>query len=276
MMTRVRQNCKRRAEARPPRNGRRRVARVMLWVALLTAVVVGAGYGGRQAGQDALGWADHFFEITVVEITRTERISREDVLVMLDLEPGRGLLLFDRARAARTLETHPWVRRAVVRRVFPETLVVELEEREPVAVLKAGPDGHTFLLDRDGAIIAAGTPPDDERLPMLTGVEYADALLKTGETEARIHAGLALVAVLDRSGVGRTEVDVRRPRDLVVYASGLRFRFGDGDFGDKVERYQQVSDRVRDRVRSQGRAVPARLVEVDLRFQDKVIVREGR
>jgi len=252
------------------------VARVVLGLALCAAVIGGAGYGWRQAGPDVLGWADHFFEITVVEITKTERLSREDVLVMLDLEPGHGLLLFDRARAQQTLETHPWVRRAVVRRVFPATLVVELEEREPVALLKAGTGGRVFLLDRDGAIIVAEAFTDDERLPVLTGMEYADAILRTGETGARIRAALALVALLDRSGVGRTEVDVRRPNDLVVYASGLRFRFGDGDFGDKVERYQQVSDRVRDRVRAQARAVPARLVEVDLRFQDKVIVREGR
>jgi hypothetical protein len=43
-----------------------------------------------------------------------------------------------------------------------------------------------------------------------------------------------------------------------------------------VDRYRQVSDRVRDRWVAQAKAVPVRQVEVDLRFQDKVIVREGR
>jgi cell division septal protein FtsQ len=276
MIKRVRQNRKRSPGARPLRVGKSLLAGVALWLALLALVGAGCWYGWRQAGPDVLAWADQFFEIKVVEITRTERISRGDVLAMLDLEPGRGLLLIDLVQAQRSLETHPWIRRAVVRRVFPDTLAVELDEREPVAVLKTGTGGREFLLDRDGTLISEGVPVADEGLPILTGVEYADAILGTGDTAARVRSGIALAGLLDRSGVGRTEVDLRRPDDMVAYYSGLRLRFGDGDFGDKVDRYRQVSDRVRDRWVAQAKAVPVRQVEVDLRFQDKVIVREGR
>jgi cell division protein FtsQ len=276
MIKRVRQNRKRSPGARPARTAKGLLAGVALWLALLALVGAGGWYGWRQAGPDVLAWADQFFEIKVVEITRTERISREDVLAMLDLEPGRGLLLIDLAQAQRSLETHPWIRRAVVRRVFPGTLAVELDEREPVAVLKTGAGGREFLLDREGTLISEGVPVVDEGLPVLTGVDYADAILGTGDTAARVRSGIALAGLLDRSGVGRTEVDLRRPGDMVAYYSGLRLRFGDGDFGDKVDRYRQVSDRVRDRWVAQAKAVPVRQVEVDLRFQDKVIVREGR
>lgn len=276
MIKRVRQNRKRIPGARPLRAGKGLLAGVVLWLAFLALIGAGGWYGWRQAGPDVLAWADQFFEIKVVEITRTERISRADVLAMLDLEPGRGLLLIDLAQAQRSLETHPWIRRAVVRRVFPDTLAVELDEREPVAVLKTGTGGREFLLDREGTLISEGVPVADEGLPILMGVDYADAILGTGETAARVRSGIALAGLLDRSGVGRTEVDLRRPDDMVAYYSGLRLRFGDGDFGDKVDRYRQVSDRVRDRWVAQAKAVPVRQVEVDLRFQDKVIVREGR
>jgi len=276
MIKRIRQNRKRSAGARPPCVGKGLLVRVVLALALLAAVGAGGWYGWRQAGPEVLAWADQFFEIKVVEITRTERIPREDVLAMLDLEPGRGLLLVDVVQAQRSLETHPWIRRAVVRRVFPDTLVVELDEREPVAVLKTGTGGREFLLDREGTLISEGVPVADEGLPILTGVDYADAILGTGETAARVRAGIALAGLLDRSGVGRTEVDLRRPGDMVAYYSGLRLRFGEGDLGDKVERYRQVSDRVADRWAAQAKAAPASQVEVDLRFQDKVIVREGR
>jgi len=276
MIKRVRQNRKRSPGARPARTAKGLLAGVVLWLTLLALVGTGGWYGWRQAGPDVLAWADQFFEIKVVEITRTERISREDVLAMLDLEPGRGLLLINLAQAQRSLETHPWIRRAVVRRVFPDTLAVELDEREPVAVLKTGAGGREFLLDREGTLISEGVPVVDEGLPILTGVDYADAILGTGDTAARVRSGIALAGLLDRSGVGRTEVDLRRPGDMVAYYSGLRLRFGDGDFGDKVDRYRQVSDRVRDRWVAQAKAVPVGRVEVDLRFQDKVIVREGR
>lgn len=276
MITRVRPNRKRNPGARPHRAGNGLLAHIVLGVALLAAVGAGGWYGWRQSGPEVMAWVDHFFEIRVVEITRTERISRDDVLAMLDLEPGRGLLLIDLVQAQRSLETHPWIRRAVVRRVFPDTLVVELDEREPVAVLRTGTGGREFLLDREGTLISEGVPAADEGLPILTGVDYADAILGTGDTVARVRSGIALAGLLDRAGVGRTEVDLRRPGDMVAYYSGLRLRFGEGDFGDKVDRYRQVSDRVIDRWAARAKAAPARRVEVDLRFQDKVIVREGR
>jgi len=249
----------------------------ILWCLSLVAVIgLGGWYGWRQAGPDVMGWADHFVEITVVEITKTERMSREDVLRILDLEPGRGLLFIDPERAQRALETHPWIQRAIVRRRFPHTLEVELDEREPVAVLKAGSGGRAWFLDRDGMVITTNVPHTEDDLPILTGVDYTEAILGGDETVARVRAGLALAALLDRSGVGRTEVDIRRPDDLVVYASGFRLRFGAGDFTEKMGRYQQVSDLVHEREGAQAKAAPARLVEVDLRFQDKVILREGR
>ena len=276
MIKRVRPNRRRNPGARPPRAEKGLLVDLLLGLVLLAAVGAGGWYGWRQSGPELMAWADHFFEIRVVEITRTDRISRDEVLAMLDLEPGRGLLLIDLVQAQRSLETHPWIRRATVRRVFPDTLVVELDEREPVAVLKTGAGGREFLLDREGALISEGVPAADEGLPVLTGVDYADAILGTGETAARVRSGIALAGLLDRSGVGRTEVDLRRPGDMVAYYSGLRLRFGEGDLGDKVDRYRQVSDRVVDRWVAQAKASPVRRVEVDLRFQDKVIVREGR
>lgn len=276
MITRVRPNRKRNPGARPHRAGKGLLLHIMLGLALLAAVGAGGWYGWQRSGKDAMAWADQFFEIKVVEITRTERISRDDVLAMLDLEPGRGLLLIDLVQVQRSLETHPWIRRAVVRRVFPDTLVVELDEREPVAVLRTGTGGREFLLDREGTLISEGVPRADEGLPVLTGVDYTDAILGTGDTVARVRSGIALAGLLDRSGGGRMEVDLRRPGDMVAYYSGLRLRFGEGDFGDKVDRYRQVSDRVIDHWVDRAKAAPARQVEVDLRFQDKVIVREGR
>jgi cell division protein FtsQ len=248
----------------------------VLWLVLLAAVGAAAWYGWQQAGPAVVAWGDRFFEIQVVEITRTERISRDEIMALLDLGPGQGLLSVDLERLQRALETHPWIRRAVVRRVFPDTLVVDLDEREPVAVLRTGTGGREFLLDREGKLISEGVPVADERLPVLTGVDYSDAILEAGDTVARVRSGIALAGLLDRSGAGRTEVDLRRPGDMVAYYSGLRLRFGEGDFGDKVDRYRQVSDRVIDRWIVRAKAAPARQVEVDLRFQDKVIVKERR
>jgi len=274
MIKRIRPNRKRNPHAPPRRLRRGMVLRALLWV-LIVAVGGGAGwYGWQRMGPDLLLQADRVFEIKVVDITKTERISRDDVLALLDLPPGQGLILVNPDALESALEAHPWIRRATVRRLFPDTLAVELQEREPVAVLRTA--GRAFLVDQDGALLAERVPDAPQSLPVLLGVSYAEAVLREGDVVERVRNGIALAGLLGQA-VGRPMVvDLGVPGEVVAYDSGLRLRFGEGGFGDKVDRYRQVADRVFDRWIDGGKPASARRVEVDLRFRDKVIVREGR
>jgi cell division septal protein FtsQ len=196
------------------------------------------------------------------------------VLALLDLPAERGLLRTDPAALQRALETHPWIRRATVRRVFPNTLAVDVQEREPVAILRTGK--RDFLVDYEGVLLTGRPQQDDETLPVLKGVDYVEAVFREPWTAERVQTGIALAGLLGQA-VGRPPVvDLRTPGDFVAYDAGFRLRFGDGQFGDKVDRYRQVLDRVLNRWGDRERAASVRKVEVDLRFRDKVIVREGR
>lgn len=244
-----------------------------LWLlAVLAAGVVGLWYGANRVTPGLLRWADQFFEIRDVEIPNGLRVSREEVLALLDLTPGRGLIVADPKQMEQAVATHPWIRRVQIRRVFPHALVVDLEERVPAAVLRTG--GRDFLLDKEGLLIVAGSSQADQGLPALTGVDYVGAVFGDAETLARVRSGITLAGLLEQAGAGRTEVDLRTPGDMVAYYSKFRVRFGDGPFEDKVDRYRRVSDRVFDRWGG-AESVPVRRgVEVDLRFQDRIIVRE--
>jgi cell division septal protein FtsQ len=216
------------------------------------------------------------------------------VLAALDLAPASGLLLTDTAKLKRSLESHPWIQQADIRRVFPDTLVVELKEREPAAVLRAGM--RELLLGDDAGVIAEAMQGTFEGFPILTGIDYTEALSGSAETTERVLAGIALASVLGEVGVNRMEVDLRTPGDMVAYYDGLRIRFGQGAFEDKVERYRRLAERgfkragaiqgLADGAEEQsapsfdGRGRPLsggskqNEVEVDLRFQDRVIVRD--
>jgi cell division protein FtsQ len=274
MIKRIRPNRKRNPQGKSQRLQSGMALRALLWVMVL---VVGGGagwYGWQQKGPDLLIQADRFFEIKVVDITKTERISRDEVLALLDLPPGRGLILVNPDALERALQLNPWIRRATVRRVFPDTLAVELQEREPVAVLRTAE--RAFLVDQEGVLLAESLPDAPQSLPVLLGVDYAEAVLREGDTVERLRSGIALAGLLGQA-VGRPMVvDLGVPGEVVAYDSGLRLRFGQGGFGDKVDRYRQVWDRVFDRWIDREKPASARRVEVDLRFRDKVIVREGR
>jgi len=255
-------------------------------------VVLLSGCGGYWYGSHASGpdltrlvvWVDQFFQIKSVEVSEGRTVSREEVVALLGLNDHRGLISTDTAKLKQVLESHPWIQQAEVRRVFPDTLVVELKEREPAAVLRTA--GRDLLIGEDGTLIVEATQGTYEGFPVLTGIEYSQVLSRTGSTTERLLAGIALAGLLSEAGANRMEVDLRTPGDAVAYYDGLRVRFGDGGFEDKVERYRRLSEQFLDRrlpgpasaaPTREGAAIDSskhRDVEVDLRFQDRVIVRD--
>lgn len=74
----------------------------------------------------------------------------------------------DLASARRTFETLPWVRQAVVRRVFPNQLAVELQEHQAVAYW--GAEDASRLLNSFGEVFEANVGEvEQESLPRLDG-----------------------------------------------------------------------------------------------------------
>jgi cell division protein FtsQ len=232
-----------------------------------------AGWGGYCYGRQGLpvdfgkviAWVDRLFQIKTVEVNGGGKLAKEDVLALLDRHGGRGLISVDIDRLQRTLERRPWIQHAAIRRVFPDMLAVEVKEREPAAVLRTG--GRDLLIGEDGALIVDANQGTYEGFPVLTGVEYAEVVSRTHEATERLLAGIALANLLSETGTNRMELDVRTARDIVAYHDGYRVRFGDSAFGEKVERYRRL-------VEGMSAQSKVREVEVDLRFRDRVIVRE--
>ena len=237
---------------------------VLRIVAVMVVLLSGCGgywYGHQASSSDLRGlivWADQFFPITSIEITDSRTVSRDEVLALLDLEAQPGLLSADPKKLTQTLEAHPWIQQAEIRRVFPNTLVVELKEREPTAVLRTG--GRELLLGEDGAVIAEASTGAYQGFPILTGVAYADAVSRKSDATERLLAGIALANLLTEAGANRMEVDLRTPGDMVAYYDGFRIRFGDGALEDKVERYRRLSEQLPDR--SKQRETPGPSTEL--------------
>ncbi|HJV67595.1 cell division protein FtsQ/DivIB [Ideonella sp.] len=81
----------------------------------------------------------------------------------------------DLQAARRAFEAVPWVRRVVVQRVFPNRLVVRMEEHHPVAVWK-GDEGNDRLVNSYGEVFEANLGDiDDDNLPEFAGEDDAAA-----------------------------------------------------------------------------------------------------
>ena len=117
----------------------------------------------------------------------------------------------DLQRAREAFEAVPWVRKAVVRRVWPDGLAVKLEEHRAVALWK-GADDQDRLVNHAGEVFEANVGDvEDEGLPVLTGPEGSapQMLQMLGQLEGLFGRHERSVERLSLSGRGswRAELD---------------------------------------------------------------------
>ncbi|WP_156919023.1 cell division protein FtsQ/DivIB [Holospora obtusa] len=90
-----------------------------------------------------------------VEEIFVEGRKRSDLLVIkraLNLIPQRSIFSLNLPKILNTIENIPWVRSAVIERIFPNRIYIRLCEREPIAVWVA-PDQKKYLVDKEGLVI---------------------------------------------------------------------------------------------------------------------------
>lgn len=136
------------------------LARVLFALAGVTLLAAAAAWAARGAN----------FPVRAIQIDgdlQRNSVSTIRANAMPRLAGNFFSLDLERARAA--FESVPWVRRAVVRRVWPDRLSVRLEEHRAVALWKAA-DDNDRLVNSFGEVFEANLGDvEDDRLPLLAG-----------------------------------------------------------------------------------------------------------
>jgi cell division protein FtsQ len=116
----------------------------------------------------------------------------------------------DLARTRAAFEQVPWVRHAVVRRVWPNRLVVSLEEHQPVA-LWLGDENSDKMVNSHGEVFEANVGDvEDDSLPQFAGPDGTSAqVLEMYRRLQPLFANLdAELTSLRLSGRGSWKVDL--------------------------------------------------------------------
>jgi cell division protein FtsQ len=125
----------------------------------------------------AAGWAMAHPLFAIRGVTVTGDVSHNNALTLrANVAPQlRGTFLTINLAAARqAFETMPWVRRAVVRREFPNRLKVILQEHQAVGYW--GDDGDSTLVNTQGEVFEANVGEvEQDDLPRLSGPQGQSA-----------------------------------------------------------------------------------------------------
>jgi cell division protein FtsQ len=136
----------------------------------LAAVWTGAQFLGlpAMAGAEFAQMAARAgFQVAKVEVQGVKRMDEMPVYTLALDEMDRSILSVDLHELRRRVLTLGWVADARVTRRLPDTLVVDIVEREPVAVWQHG--GKLSLIDVDGVVLESVDGRSMPDLPLVVG-----------------------------------------------------------------------------------------------------------
>jgi cell division septal protein FtsQ len=114
---------------------RRRWQRVMKYGGLLLLCGLstwGLVYGARDFLQ-----AQNDFRVSALDVLTTGELTREEILKVAEISEGDSLLGTAMQQVRERLEAHPWVHHARLEKKAGQRLVIEIDERRPVAWMAA-------------------------------------------------------------------------------------------------------------------------------------------
>lgn len=238
------------------------VQRLLTW-AVVALIGVLAWLAASFAGvPDWLRWeladaaARAGYQVEKVEVHGTRRMDERPVYAIALGEVDRSMLTVDLAGVRQKILRLPWVKDARVSRRLPDTLVVDIVERQPAAVWQH--DGQLALIDAGGAVLQAVSPRAMPDLPLVVGT---DANRQAERLARLMDAAPALKPILaGATWVGNRRWDLR-------FQSGETLSLPEGD--EQAAAALVTFARLDGLNRLLGRGIP----KFDMRDPDKFVLR---
>jgi cell division protein FtsQ len=196
------------------------------------------------------GWG-----INEIWLTGHHHAIDADLFDALQLAEPRSLLGFDPRKARERLENLPWVKTAVVARVFPDAVRVEVHERKPIA--RWTHHGRQALVDATGHLLAYVPKGAANELPVVRGSGAATEAASLLELLSHHPDIMQRLEVADRIG-GR--------RWTLAFEGGARAHLPADDPGAALARLEDLVRR---------HAVLDSAAEIDLRLPNRTAIRGG-
>jgi cell division septal protein FtsQ len=255
----------RRAHVKPGR--RKRSWRALVKPLLLSgALGLLLAYGVYRASSVAHA---HVLHVERIVVRGNDRLSKGEVLAVLNGLRGESLVWTDLDRWRTRLLASPWVRDAALRRSLPSTVEVVVSERQPIGIGRI--NGDMYLVDERGVIIDQYSPQyADLDLPIIDGLSASPSVRGSMTDAARAElAARVIAAVRMKPHVARrlSQVDVTDVHNATVILNGDQavLELGEDQFLARLQAYLDLAPTLRERV--------ADIDYVDLRFDDRIYVR---
>jgi cell division protein FtsQ len=239
-------------------------------VAVFVFVIVGIGSAGVWSWKngtftsaiDQTKWSLIAFSGTLgftaedVLVVGRSQTAKNDLLRAVRLARGAPILAYDLTKARQRIEKLPWITSAIVERMLPNTILLSVVERHPLALWQR--KGNFELIDQMGKIISGQSIEKFSDLLVVVGndaPENTSALLGILETQPQL---MNLTTSAVRVGGRRWNIQLKGEIDIRLPAERAR------DAWSRLAEYERrygILDR--------------NVKMLDLRLPDRVIVQKN-
>ena len=238
------------------RHTARWTAAIVIHVVVIATLSVGALAFARRATRA------NEFALRTIEVAGLARVPDATIDRALESVLGPNLLELDLDAVAAAVRTEPWVRDVWVRRVLPRTVLIEIEERVPVA--RVARADRVALVDVAGEILPALAGEASLALPWIDVPDrWNGELLRASVRDALRGLGLMHGMRPDWYPVV-ARISLERDALAVVLRDGTRVLLDPSDPGRNLDAWLQLRPEIGRRAGLGG--------TIDLRWRGRIAV----
>ncbi|MBU1087782.1 MAG: FtsQ-type POTRA domain-containing protein [Candidatus Omnitrophica bacterium] len=221
-------------------------------------------------------FASDYFNLSEIEVIDQDPEKIDYPLARIDDQAN--IFRIDLEQIASNVEQEYYdIQKAIVKRVLPNKLVIEVLRRRPIGQIEvaenqqAGKADHFFLVNKDAYVLADIGSKKRKALPVIVGAELTAQEIEVGRAypKPNLLCALEFLEELNNSGFldkyNVTLVDVTQPRIMSFYVDDLEVKIGNRNLRQKIENLGGILAS-KDIDYSQG-------YYIDLRFKDIVFGR---
>ena len=183
--------------------------------------------------------SDPYFRVREVEVEGGRRIPKEILLSLTVMEGMPNLFSVKLKDVVKRLESYPWIEQVRVRKVFPHKIVIQVEERKPMAIIQLE---ELYYVDTQGEIFTPVGDRDEYNYPYVTGLSRRVLERDPVEAKRLITKALELLRMVSQKKVPPleeiSEIHMEKAFGIHCFtkSEGVEVKMGWEDFEEKLKR----------------------------------------
>lgn len=199
-----------------------------------------------------------YFKMGNPIVNGLNRIKREEILKITSIKTAMNILNLDIKGIRDNIASHPWVSNVSVRREFPDRLIIDIIERNPLAIININ---GLFYVDNNGEIFKRVEINDNPDYPIITGINKNDSY---SSFMKKIKRGVSFIFIAKPLINIISEVNVSN--GIIIYTiDGITVNIGESDYKEKINRLNKIL------IDLKKRSIKVKVIDLD--YKDRGIIK---